>query len=66
RLRFGLDGCEPLTLKDISDEVGISRERVRQIVDEALTKLNEKMTDEEPTRFLRDAEEENDEVDTDE
>ncbi|MFO0836595.1 MAG: sigma-70 family RNA polymerase sigma factor [Phycisphaerales bacterium] len=62
RLRFGLDGCEPLTLKDISDEVGISRERVRQIVDEALTKLNEKMTDEEPTRFLRDQEEENDEA----
>lgn len=40
RLRFGLDGAEPLTLKQISDEVGISRERVRQIVDEALTKLN--------------------------
>lgn len=62
RLRFGLDGCEPLTLKDISDEVGISRERVRQIVDEALTKLNEKMNDEAPTRFLRDEEEAGDEA----
>lgn len=62
RYRFGLEGCEPLTLKQIADEVGISRERVRQIVDEALTKLNEKMTDEEPTRFLRDQEEENDEA----
>lgn len=28
-------GCEPLTLKQIADEVGISGERVRQIVDEA-------------------------------
>ncbi len=50
RLRFGLDG-EPLTLKQIADEVGISRERVRQIVDEALTKLNERLNDERPTRF---------------
>jgi RNA polymerase primary sigma factor len=53
RLRFGLDGCEPLTLKQIADEVGISRERVRQIVDEALTKLNAQITDERPTRFFR-------------
>ncbi len=53
RLRFGLDGCEPLTLKQIADEVGISRERVRQIVDESLTRLNEKMMDEAPTRFFR-------------
>jgi len=53
RLRFGLDGCEPLTLKQIADEVGISRERVRQIVDEALTKLNSRLTDERPSRFFR-------------
>lgn len=53
RLRFGLDGCEPLTLKQIADVVGISRERVRQIVDESLTRLNEKMMDEAPTRFFR-------------
>lgn len=55
RLRFGLDGCEPLTLKEVADEVGISRERVRQIVDEALTKLNERLTDERPSKFFRDA-----------
>lgn len=54
RLRFGLDGCEPLTLKQIADEVGISRERVRQIVDEALTKLNAQFNDDRPTRFIRD------------
>lgn len=52
RLRFGLDGCEPLTLKQISDEVKISRERVRQIVDEALTKLNSRLTDDRPIRGL--------------
>jgi RNA polymerase primary sigma factor len=53
RLRFGLDGQEPLTLKEIADEVGISRERVRQIVDESLTKLNSQISDERPTRFYR-------------
>jgi RNA polymerase primary sigma factor len=53
RLRFGLDGREPLTLKQIADEVGISRERVRQIVDEALEKLNERLQDAKPTRFFR-------------
>jgi len=52
RLRFGLDGQEPMTLKQIATEVGISRERVRQIVDEALTRLNSQLTDERPTRFL--------------
>lgn len=44
RMRFGLDGCEPLTLRQIADEIGISRERVRQIVDEGLTRLNERLT----------------------
>ncbi len=53
RLRFGLDGCEPLTLKQIADEVGISRERVRQVVDEALTKLNERLMDDKPGQQLR-------------
>jgi len=53
RLRFGLDGRDPLTLKQIADEVGISRERVRQIVDESLEKLNERLHDAKPTRFFR-------------
>jgi RNA polymerase primary sigma factor len=55
RLRFGLDGSEPYTLKQIADEVGLSRERTRQIVDEALTKLNERITEECPN--LQDADE---------
>ena len=53
KLRFGLDGQDPMTLKQIAHAVSISRERVRQIVDEALTKLNAQLTDERPTRFLR-------------
>lgn len=52
RLRFGLDGQEPLTLKQIATEVGISRERVRQIADEALAKLNAQINDARPTRFF--------------
>ncbi|MBX3386597.1 MAG: RNA polymerase sigma factor RpoD/SigA [Phycisphaeraceae bacterium] len=53
RLRFGLDGQEPLTLKQIAAEIGISRERVRQIADEALTKLNAQINDQQPSRFFR-------------
>jgi RNA polymerase primary sigma factor len=53
RLRFGLDGSEPLTLKQIADHVGISRERVRQVVDEALTKLNAQINDDRPTRYFK-------------
>ncbi len=52
RLRFGLDGQEPMTLKQIADEVGISRERVRQIAEEALARLNGQLTDERPSRFF--------------
>ncbi|MFN5958905.1 MAG: sigma-70 family RNA polymerase sigma factor, partial [Planctomyces sp.] len=53
RMRFGFDGQEPLTLKQIAQEIGISRERVRQIADEALRKLNAQLNDDRPTRFFR-------------
>lgn len=39
RMYFGLDGDEPMTLEDIGDILGVTRERVRQIKDRALTKL---------------------------
>jgi len=53
RLRFGLDGREPMTLKEIADDVGLSRERVRQIVEEALAQLNQRLTDARPSQFFR-------------
>lgn len=40
RLRFGLDGQEPKTLKEIGEIMNLSRERIRQIEAQALTKLN--------------------------
>lgn len=39
RLRFGLDGAEPLTLKAVGKRIGISRERVRQIEKSALRRM---------------------------
>ncbi len=39
RLRFGLDDEEPMTLKAIGKKVGLTRERVRQIEDDALNQL---------------------------
>ncbi|MEN6308071.1 MAG: sigma-70 family RNA polymerase sigma factor [Anaerohalosphaeraceae bacterium] len=44
RLRFGLNGEEPLTLKQIGEKLNLTRERVRQIQRNALAQLNELMT----------------------
>jgi RNA polymerase primary sigma factor len=35
-LRFGLDGGEPQTLREIGETLGITRERVRQVEKQAM------------------------------
>lgn len=45
RLHYGLDGNKPLTLKQISEKLGLTRERIRQIQRQALNKLYEYMND---------------------
>jgi len=37
--RFGLNGYDPATLEEVGSEVGLTRERVRQLQIEALNKL---------------------------
>lgn len=45
RLHYGLDREEPLNLKDVGKQIGLTRERVRQIEKEALAKLNAILTE---------------------
>jgi RNA polymerase sigma factor (sigma-70 family) len=46
RLHYGLDGCKPMTLREIGRKLGLTRERIRQIQRDALTKLYEFMNEE--------------------
>ena len=39
RRRYGLDGGEPGTLRQIGGEIGISRERVRQIERQVIRRI---------------------------
>lgn len=42
--RFGLLGYEPATLEEVGEEIGLTRERVRQIQVEGLRRLKEMLT----------------------
>ena len=46
QLRFGLDGKRPKTLEEVSQEIHRTRERVRQIQNQALAKLRAMLADE--------------------
>jgi RNA polymerase primary sigma factor len=37
--RFGLTGMKPMLLEDVGREFGVSRERIRQLQNSALTKM---------------------------
>ncbi len=41
--RYGLNGSEVTTLEELASEMGVTRERVRQIQGEALSRLREKL-----------------------
>jgi len=53
RLRYGLNGHEPLTLKQIGARIGLTRERVRQIEIQALDKLQKRMNSDRPLTATR-------------
>jgi RNA polymerase primary sigma factor len=46
-MRFGLDDGRPKTLEEIGDRLGVTRERIRQIQEEALKKMRVKITEHE-------------------
>ncbi len=39
RMRFGLDSYEPMTLREVGENLGLTRERARQLESQALQKL---------------------------
>ena len=39
QMRFGLDGCEPMSIRQIAEEFHLSRERIRQIENSVFEKL---------------------------
>lgn len=58
RLRFGLDGNKPKTLEEVGEEFEITRERVRQLQNMALTKMRKVLRNKERQRSTDEIEEE--------
>ena len=52
---FGLDGNEPRTLEEIGEDMGVTRERVRQIKQRALSKIRRSKQGRELGAFLHEA-----------
>lgn len=50
--RFGLDGARPKTLEEVGEKFGVTRERVRQVQNIALTKLRRGFRKKEKSKVL--------------
>jgi len=59
RMRFGLDGDAPMTLEEVGEAFDITRERVRQLQNIALTKMRKKMMSNETQKTKDEIEKEN-------
>jgi RNA polymerase primary sigma factor len=57
RLRFGLDGEDERTLEEVGEMFGITRERVRQLQNIALSKMRKVMSNRERQRSLEEIDE---------
>jgi RNA polymerase primary sigma factor len=58
RLRFGLGGDKPKTLEEVGEMFGITRERVRQLQNMALTRMRKALIEKEKQRSQDEIEEE--------
>ena len=58
RLRFGLEGRDPQTLEEVGEKIGITRERVRQLQEQAIRQLRKNMNKFEKQRTWEEIQEE--------
>ena len=48
-MRFGLDNGQPKTLEEVGQQLGVTRERIRQIQEQALEKMRVKIEERDTT-----------------